>query len=112
VGHERRHLYTNEKMTDNLSIYRKLGYVEVARRTENGFNRVYFEKNPHLTPSGLVEAAVAIPSSTTIALSTHREAARAHAPRAAAISSRLRKHSFAARCLSWQTRSTRSTEMG
>ncbi|MGO4704154.1 GNAT family N-acetyltransferase [Microvirga sp. 2MCAF38] len=39
------HLYTNEKMTDNLSIYPKLGYVEVARRTENGFNRVYFEKS-------------------------------------------------------------------
>lgn len=38
------HLYTNEKMTDNLSIYRKLGYAEVARRTENGFNRVDFEK--------------------------------------------------------------------
>ena len=38
------HLYTNEKMTENLSIYLRLGYVEVARRTENGFNRVYFEK--------------------------------------------------------------------
>ena len=38
------HLYTNEKMTENLSIYPKLGYVEVGRRTENGFNRVYFEK--------------------------------------------------------------------
>ena len=39
------HLYTNEKMTDNLSIYPKLGYVEVARRSEDGFNRVYFEKS-------------------------------------------------------------------
>jgi ribosomal protein S18 acetylase RimI-like enzyme len=38
------HLYTNEKMTENLSIYPKLGYVEVARRTEDGFNRVYFVK--------------------------------------------------------------------
>jgi ribosomal protein S18 acetylase RimI-like enzyme len=38
------HLYTNEKMVENLSIYPKLGYVEVARRTEDGFNRVYFEK--------------------------------------------------------------------
>lgn len=38
------HLYTNEKMTENLSIYPKLGYVEVGRRTENGFNRIYFEK--------------------------------------------------------------------
>lgn len=38
------HLYTNEKMTENLSIYPQLGYAEVARRTEDGFNRVYFEK--------------------------------------------------------------------
>lgn len=38
-------LYTNEKMTDNLTIYPRLGYYEVARRSENGFNRVFFEKN-------------------------------------------------------------------
>lgn len=38
------HLYTNEKMTENLSIYPKLGYAEVDRRSEDGFNRVYFEK--------------------------------------------------------------------
>ncbi|WP_297839692.1 GNAT family N-acetyltransferase [Pseudomonas sp.] len=38
------HLYTNVKMTDNLSIYRRLGYVEVQRRSEDGFDRVYFEK--------------------------------------------------------------------
>ena len=38
------HLYTNEKMTENLSIYPRLGYAEVARRTEDGFNRVFFEK--------------------------------------------------------------------
>ena len=37
-------LYTNEKMTDNLSIYPRLGYAEVARCSEHGFNRVYFEK--------------------------------------------------------------------
>ncbi|KZM49577.1 GNAT family N-acetyltransferase [Labrenzia sp. OB1] len=37
-------LYTNEKMEENLSIYLRLGYSEVARRCENGFNRVYFEK--------------------------------------------------------------------
>ncbi|MHC6226226.1 GNAT family N-acetyltransferase [Pseudomonas sp. X10] len=39
------HLYTNEKMTDNLSIYPRLGYVKIAERTEDGFKRVYFEKN-------------------------------------------------------------------
>jgi len=37
-------LYTNAKMTENLLIYPRLGYVEVGRRTENGFARVYFEK--------------------------------------------------------------------
>lgn len=39
------HLYTNEKMTENLSFYPRLGYIEVARRTEYGFNRVFFEKS-------------------------------------------------------------------
>lgn len=38
------HLYTNEKMIENLSIYPRLGYVEVARRHEDGFDRVFFEK--------------------------------------------------------------------
>lgn len=37
-------LYTNEKMTDNLSIYPRLGYQEVGRRTQDGFDRVFFEK--------------------------------------------------------------------
>ncbi|EIE51354.1 acetyltransferase [Salipiger aestuarii] len=37
-------LYTNAKMTDNLSIYPHLGYVETDRRHEDGFDRVYFEK--------------------------------------------------------------------
>lgn len=38
-------LYTNEKMTANLSLYPKLGYIQTGRKTENGFNRVYFCKN-------------------------------------------------------------------
>ena len=37
-------LYTNEKMTENLNIYPHLGYRETERRTEHGFNRVFFEK--------------------------------------------------------------------
>lgn len=37
-------LYTNAKMTDNLSIYPRIGYIEVERRSEDGFDRVYFEK--------------------------------------------------------------------
>lgn len=37
-------LYTNEAMTENLAMYAKLGYVEVGRRRESGFNRVFFRK--------------------------------------------------------------------
>ena len=37
-------LYTNEKMTENLSFYPKLGDREVKRKREDGFSRVYFRK--------------------------------------------------------------------
>ena len=37
-------LYTNAKMTGNLAIYPRLGYVETDRRIEDGFDRVYFRK--------------------------------------------------------------------
>jgi GNAT superfamily N-acetyltransferase len=37
-------LYTNEVMTENLSIYGHLGFSEVARRTEDGYRRIYMEK--------------------------------------------------------------------
>lgn len=37
-------LYTNEKMTENLAFYPRLGFDEVERRSEAGFNRVYFRK--------------------------------------------------------------------
>ncbi len=38
-------LYTNEKMTENLSMYPHLGYQEIDRRKEASFSRVYFRKN-------------------------------------------------------------------
>lgn len=41
-------LYTNAKMTANLSLYAYLGYAQTARRMEDGFDRIYFEKR--LTP--------------------------------------------------------------
>jgi len=37
-------LYTNAKMTENLALYPRLGYEETARRTEDGFDRVFFRK--------------------------------------------------------------------
>lgn len=44
VGLDAVRLYTNEKMTANLSIYLRLGYTETGRRIEDGFKRVFFEK--------------------------------------------------------------------
>jgi ribosomal protein S18 acetylase RimI-like enzyme len=38
-------LYTNAAMTENLTLYPRIGYREVARRTEDGFDRVYFSKD-------------------------------------------------------------------
>ena len=37
-------LYTNQKMTENLEFYARLGFQEVDRRREDGFDRVYFRK--------------------------------------------------------------------
>ena len=37
-------LYTNAKMVRNLSWYPRLGYREVGRRREQGFDRVFFHK--------------------------------------------------------------------
>lgn len=38
-------LYTNAAMTENLALYPRLGYTQIDRRTENGFDRVYFTKS-------------------------------------------------------------------
>jgi N-acetylglutamate synthase-like GNAT family acetyltransferase len=37
-------LYTNALMTENITLYPALGYVETGRRVEDGFSRVYFSK--------------------------------------------------------------------
>ena len=37
-------LYTNAAMTENLSLYPRLGYTEVDRRIDDGFDRVFFSK--------------------------------------------------------------------
>lgn len=34
-------LYTNIAMTENLAMYRRIGFVETHRAIENGLNRVY-----------------------------------------------------------------------
>lgn len=40
-------LYTNIHMRENLDFYPSLGYVETHRVTEDGFDRVYYEKRLH-----------------------------------------------------------------
>ena len=37
-------LYTNEAMTENVTLYARLGYVETHRGVANGFRRVYMTK--------------------------------------------------------------------
>lgn len=44
LGFRRIELYTNEKMTENVTYYPYLGYEEVGRWEEDGFNRVFFRK--------------------------------------------------------------------
>jgi ribosomal protein S18 acetylase RimI-like enzyme len=51
VDEARRHhlpavrLYTNVAMTENLSMYAQLGFVETHRAMEMGFHRVYMRRN-------------------------------------------------------------------
>ena len=44
LGHAHLDLYTHEKMTENIAMYERIGYVEIERRTERGFPRVYMRK--------------------------------------------------------------------
>lgn len=38
-------LYTNERMTENIELYKRLGYTETERKTEQGYRRVYMRKS-------------------------------------------------------------------
>lgn len=38
-------LYTNELMVENIRLYAQLGYVEVDRRLDRGFRRVFMRKH-------------------------------------------------------------------
>lgn len=37
-------LYTNEAMTENLAMYPSLGYLEIERKEQDGYKRVFFRK--------------------------------------------------------------------
>jgi GNAT superfamily N-acetyltransferase len=38
------YLYTHEKMTENLALYSRIGYVEYDRRSQGAFSLVYLRK--------------------------------------------------------------------
>ena len=44
LGYGHLDLYTHERMTENIALYERIGYVEVDRRIERGFPRVYMRK--------------------------------------------------------------------
>lgn len=44
AGFDSVYLYTHEKMTENLALYSRIGYVEYGRRAQGGFARVYMRK--------------------------------------------------------------------
>lgn len=37
-------LYTHECMTENIEMYKRIGYVETERKSEHGYGRVYMKK--------------------------------------------------------------------
>lgn len=44
-GYAAIYLYTHAKMTENQTLYSKIGYVEYDRRAEQGLARVYMRKD-------------------------------------------------------------------
>jgi ribosomal protein S18 acetylase RimI-like enzyme len=44
AGFDSVHLYTHEKMTENLAMYSRAGYVEYDRRSQGEFSLVYMRK--------------------------------------------------------------------
>jgi ribosomal protein S18 acetylase RimI-like enzyme len=50
LGRDEVRLYTNSAMTENIELYLRLGWHETGRRTEGGFERVFFAK-PTPTPA-------------------------------------------------------------
>jgi ribosomal protein S18 acetylase RimI-like enzyme len=46
-------LYTNVQMTENIDLYRKLGFVETGRKQEHGYQRIYMQR--HLLEKRIVK---------------------------------------------------------
>ena len=45
AGFDSIYLYTHEKMTENLTLYSRIGYVEYDRRSQGEFSLVYMRKH-------------------------------------------------------------------
>jgi N-acetylglutamate synthase-like GNAT family acetyltransferase len=45
AGFDSIYLYTHEKMTENLAIYSRIGYIEYDRRSQGEFSLVYMRKH-------------------------------------------------------------------
>ena len=43
-GFQEIHLYTHALMTENIALYRRIGFVETRRVSEKGYDRVYMTK--------------------------------------------------------------------
>lgn len=43
-GYDYMHLYTHIRMTENIHLYRQLGYVDTERKVVNGYARLYMVK--------------------------------------------------------------------
>ena len=44
------HLYTHALMTENIALYRRIGFIETHRVSEKGYDRVYMTKQLHGVP--------------------------------------------------------------
>ena len=44
LGHAELRLYTHQKMTENIALYARLGFVETGRVQEAGYDRVFMTK--------------------------------------------------------------------
>lgn len=45
AGFDSIYLYTHEKMTENLALYARIGYIEYDRRSQGDFSLVYMRKH-------------------------------------------------------------------
>ena len=44
LGYTELRLYTHEKMTENIDLYRRIGFIETGRGHQDGYDRVFMTK--------------------------------------------------------------------